>query len=370
MEHKICVYAIAKNESKFVDRWYSSMREADYICVLDTGSTDDTYEKLVHLGVFIKKIDYDKDFRFDTARNESMKMIPDDADICICTDLDEVLSPGWADIVKKFWSGDVDKGNYKIVWNYNADGSEGVVYRQEKIHRRDKFVWKYPIHEVLVPVSSEPYKTIEIPIEVYHHADDNKSRSNYLPLLELCYKEYPDDPRSSHYLGREYMFYGQYEKAIDLLKQHVSMPNSTWDVERAASLRFIAKCYKMLGNIEKQTEYLLKAILEKPDIREPYYDLAVSYYEQKDYLKSALYFTEMLKIKDRFIGYISSPECWSSKPYDYLSMCYYYLEDYNKAILNVDIAISMCSDNRLKTNREIFAQKLKRKNKSSHTKYN
>lgn len=43
---KIYVYAISKNESKFVDRWVDSMSEADDIYVLDTGSTDDTVEKL------------------------------------------------------------------------------------------------------------------------------------------------------------------------------------------------------------------------------------------------------------------------------------------------------------------------------------
>ena len=39
---KICVYAIAKNEAKFAARWAASMREADEIYVLDTGSEDDT----------------------------------------------------------------------------------------------------------------------------------------------------------------------------------------------------------------------------------------------------------------------------------------------------------------------------------------
>ena len=39
---KICVYAICKNESTFVDRWMDSMAEADGIYVLDTGSADDT----------------------------------------------------------------------------------------------------------------------------------------------------------------------------------------------------------------------------------------------------------------------------------------------------------------------------------------
>ena len=45
---KVAVYAISKNEEKFVKRWYESMKEADSIYVLDTGSTDNTV--LYHLG--------------------------------------------------------------------------------------------------------------------------------------------------------------------------------------------------------------------------------------------------------------------------------------------------------------------------------
>ena len=43
---KIYVYAICKNEEKFVDRWADSMSEADGIFVLDTGSEDKTVQKL------------------------------------------------------------------------------------------------------------------------------------------------------------------------------------------------------------------------------------------------------------------------------------------------------------------------------------
>ena len=45
-KYKVIVYAISKNEEKFVDRWIKSMSEADEIYVLDTGSTDKTVEKL------------------------------------------------------------------------------------------------------------------------------------------------------------------------------------------------------------------------------------------------------------------------------------------------------------------------------------
>ena len=59
---KICLYAIAKNEIKEVDAWYESMKEADEIIVLDTGSTDGTPERLRELGVTVYEKTYPKPF--------------------------------------------------------------------------------------------------------------------------------------------------------------------------------------------------------------------------------------------------------------------------------------------------------------------
>ena len=60
---RICVYAIAKNEEKFVERWMKSMSEADYICVLDTGSTDKTVEKLSDIRGDVKEIGWGSQIR-------------------------------------------------------------------------------------------------------------------------------------------------------------------------------------------------------------------------------------------------------------------------------------------------------------------
>ncbi len=359
---KICVYAIAKNESKFVERWFNSVKEADYVCVLDTGSTDNTFEKLKNLSIITKQKHYEQ-FRFDIARNDSMKLIPDDTEICVCIDLDEVFVPGWSKILKENWKPDTTQARYRYTWNFNLDGSEGVVFMSEKIHKNKLFKWIHPVHEVLSPIENFENNIVNIPnIQVNHLADHTKSRSSYLPLLELSVKEDPNNDRNVHYLGREYMFYGKYDQAITTLKRHLELPNSIWDLERSASLRYIANCYKHKNDIINQEKYLLLAILEASQIREPYFELGVFYFEQKDFLKSSVIFNEMLKITNRQLNYISSPVCWGSLPFDYLSLCYYELGDFKKAISFINIAIKFNpTDQRLKTNKEFFEKILKNK---------
>ena len=75
--NKVCVYAIAKDEEKNVEKWVKSMSPADHIIVLDTGSTDNTVELLSSLGVEVHQKIYDH-FRFDVARNDCLDLIPDE----------------------------------------------------------------------------------------------------------------------------------------------------------------------------------------------------------------------------------------------------------------------------------------------------
>ena len=91
--YKVCVYAICKNEEKFADRWMDSMGEADLVVVLDTGSEDGTAERLRARGAQVT-VEQILPWRFDAARNRSLELVPEDVDLCVCTDLDEVFRPG------------------------------------------------------------------------------------------------------------------------------------------------------------------------------------------------------------------------------------------------------------------------------------
>ena len=231
---KIAVYAIAKNEEKFVKRWYESMKEADSIYVLDTGSDDNTVSLLQELGVNVvtKKI---IPWRFDVARNESLKLVPDDFDICVCTDLDEVFTKGWRNKLEEIWSDKTNRLRYNYNWSFDDYGRPDVNFYIEKIHNRHNYKWTHPVHEVLEYIgdNKEIVGTTD-EFTLNHYPDSSKSRASYLPLLELSIKEDPYNDRNMHYLGREYMYYGRWNECIDTLIKHLQLKSSTWKDERAA----------------------------------------------------------------------------------------------------------------------------------------
>ena len=153
MSYKVCVYAICKNELKFVDKWLENMSEADYIVVLDTGSTDGTFERLQQDSrVTLVTQEEIKPWRFDVARNRSMELIPEDADILVCTDFDELFEPGWAQILKDNWDPtQYDRAHYLYIWGHNSQGEPQDTFVYDKVHTR-AYYWKFPVHEVLWPI--------------------------------------------------------------------------------------------------------------------------------------------------------------------------------------------------------------------------
>ena len=157
---KFCIYAICKNESKFIERWYNSIKDADYICILDTGSTDNTLELLEGLKqkhpdqiIYIQK--EIKPWRFYTARNESMKLIPADAEILVSADLDDVFLPSWKATIEKY----IKAGYNKIIGSYPYyDENNNITYNgmQDRICLNDgNSHWENGIHERLVTTNEK-----------------------------------------------------------------------------------------------------------------------------------------------------------------------------------------------------------------------
>jgi tetratricopeptide (TPR) repeat protein len=261
-KNKICVYAICKDEMKFIDRWIESMSEADYIVVMDTGSTDGTFEKL-QADPRITKVEQKiiNPWRFDVARNESMTLIPEDSVICVCTDPDEVFEPGWADVLRNNWNADVhQQAVYTYVWQHDSAGKPQRVLLYDKIHARTGWHWKFPVHECVLRDDEQPpeEKTIlnvlNENVILHHWQDLDKSRKGYFPLIKLRAQEHPEDILTQFHLVHEYFYNNEYQNCIDLSNQLLTEQRSL------LSTNYISSLYLFMGDAYCDQHLLDQAI--------------------------------------------------------------------------------------------------------------
>lgn len=371
--NKIAVYTICKNEEKFVNKWLDSMSEADYMVVLDTGSTDSTM-KLLEEGkkkypnlIYAQKVI--DPWRFDVARNANIDIIPKDANILFENDFDEWLAPGWSQPIRERWiEGVHERGEYMYAWSHLENGDPARVFRYNKLHTWN-WRWKAPVHEYLARIGVQgqgcaDYKEEEtiqfgFDILVHHYADSTKSRGSYLGLLELRCQENPEDEIAEVYLAHEYSYRGLYKKSIDLLDKLIHKAISYTDLDRANFYMFMGDDYLALGRCDKAVDCYMKAIALADYYRDPYIHLA-DWYQNNGYnLAAIVYVREALCRTRRLYTWLEGDTTWSYAPYDILARAYFYTEEYAKSAAAAMIALSKDPANkRLQANWEAIKLKL------------
>lgn len=340
---KIAVYTIALNEEQFVERWAESAKDADYLYILDTGSTDATVSKAKDLGVVVNVASI-KPWRFDDARNTSLSLLPDDVDICIALDMDEVLVPGWREELEKI-KPETTRPRYQYTWSWSEDGKPGLQYGGDKIHARHGYRWKHPVHEVITADRIEEVQEW-IGLEIHHYPDNTKSRGQYFPLLELSTKEDPLDDRNAFYLGREYFFYQRYAEASKELRRHLSLPKAVWAPERAASMRYLAK-----AEPENTREWLEKAIKESPGRREALVELSQYFYIRNDWQNCYWRALDAIAIVEKPLDYLCEEFAWGALPFDLAAISAWNLGFKEEAVRYGEKALELDPENqRLRDN--------------------
>lgn len=190
---------------------------------------------------------------------------------------------------------------------------------------------------------------------VEHRPDGRKSRRQYLPLLELAAREYPEDPRCAHYLGREYMYYGRWDEAIRELTRHLALPSAAWREERCASKRYLSRCCAGKDDGMEAMRWAMDAICEQPELRESWYEAQRAAYELRDWSGVRYYGEHAEAITKRSKVCINEEDAWGAGVHDLLSLAYWHLGRPDKALDSGIQALALDPENpRIKRNLEYY----------------
>ena len=319
---KIATYSIAKNEEKHIARWLEATKDSDYRIVLDTGSTDRTVALLRAASNVIVGETRVTPWRFDEARNQALALVPEDADICLILDMDELPEKYFYRKVREQWVPEATRGLIAI--------DTAFKWEVDRLHSRQGWVWKWPVHEAAVPIDGDmEYEFCHIKATIAHKPDLTKSRSLYLPLLEAAVIEMPEDIRMWTYLCREYYYESNWAKVLGCANKVLSLDDGL-DSELATVCRWAADAARSLG--EPTRHWFLKGINLCPDQGEPWLGLAADALRAGEYTLALNSAVECFE-KPRVIHYLHEPTAWMWKAYDVAAQAAFHLHLLDEALI-------------------------------------
>jgi tetratricopeptide (TPR) repeat protein len=273
---KVCVYGICLNEAAFVDRFMDSAAGADLVVIADTGSTDGAVARFRARGAQVHEIRITP-WRFDAARNAALDLVPDDVDVCVSLDLDQVLRGGWRAALERGWAAGSGSAIHPEVWGRTPSGEPRSILTR-RVHARHGWRWILPAHEYLEPVGTPGPDVVIADLVIEQFQDEAKAR-DYLPLLELAVAERPLDPFAMHNLGRELLNRERLAEAETALRRYLEMAGPDRGPERNMSIRMLADAIAKQGRVAEALPLWRRAADDAPALRGAQVDLAWALYQ-------------------------------------------------------------------------------------------
>ena len=258
---KLSVSMIVKNEEACLYKCLETVKTADEIVVIDTGSVDNTiniakeYTDKVYSGEAYKWID-----DFSHSRNQSLNLCTGDWVLII--DADEVLEEdGINKIREAIENTDKDCLYFKTI----GDGSIATHNSIRCFKRKPEIFWKGAIHNYLNITDGE-YTDIKL---TYSYSNAHKTDPDRaLRILSKVVKENKDCKREKFYLAREYYYRQDWKLAIYYYDYYLE--TAVWAPEMADAWVMKAYCYSNLGNTDKAKDCCLQAIKINADFKEAF----------------------------------------------------------------------------------------------------
>lgn len=268
MKDRVSAVLITRNETDTIARCIESLGGLDQVVVHDTGSSDDTCDIARKLGADVSTTQLEP-FHFAQARNQAIAKAKNNWILSI--DADEILKEGSLGAIRS----SVGRGRASaFVLTYldqDPDRRTSMPGKKIRLFRRDKWGWKFRVHEMLVPTAHmEGANWLrDCTIEHFPQKDRKARRVQNLELLKLCVEESPDHVYAVRQLGFELNLAERWEESVPYLLQYIKTPMKDLLYDRCAALMTLGQSQARLGDREVACTSFWEAHQDAPDRREP-----------------------------------------------------------------------------------------------------
>jgi glycosyltransferase involved in cell wall biosynthesis len=302
---KLSVSMIVKNEESCLEKCLESIKGADEIVIVDTGSTDSTIEIAKR---YTNKVYSGEEYlwrdNFAFSRNQSLDKCTGDWILII--DADEVLEEGG---ILKLRQAIEKTDKSALIFNVvskNGNSSHNFIRAFKK---SSDVYWKGKIHNYLNVTSGE-----RVNISVYYGYSEahKKDPDRALRILTKVVQEEPQSVREKFYLAREYFYKKDWVTALYWYDEYLRV--SKWMPERAEGYLMASRCAWYLKQGDRARQYCLNAINNNANFKEALLFMAEISWEHN--AKRWREFAELATNEN--VLFVRTPEEKNNKYYDEL----------------------------------------------------
>lgn len=253
---KISAVLIVKNEEVMLGNCLESIKDVDEIVILDTGSTDKTRDVALKYTDKFFENEYAWNDNFAEARNFVNTKAT--GDWLLTIDADELLEPGGVTKIRER----LEETPCEAIC-LRVVGANTSFYSPRVYLNKPEIKWQGAIHNYLEGISKQ--ERLDVKINFYKSPSHNDDPNRSLRILTKEVKNNPNLVREVYYLGREYTYKLEWEKAVYWLE--VYLQKKSWAGERADAYYLLATSYWQLQQGEKARDACLQAIKINADFR-------------------------------------------------------------------------------------------------------
>jgi len=310
MDIKFSICLVVKNEEKTLPHLLDSLKEfqdnGGEVCILDTGSTDNTVYIARNYGCVVQEVGSayvktltpkqaqevnrkfvvddeepilkggDKFFCFNRPRNHVAKMAKNnmilslDADETVVMDLEKVSAA--LEVLPILKEVPITRFEHMQVFVHDAEGNSDIEFLQCKFYDRRYVHWENNVHEMLVG-QGQRLRLDRDALTVHHWQNPESDRGGYMKGLAVdCFLS-PSKDRQCQYFARELFYSGRGKSAEKEFLRHLYMklppqeyPTTPTHLD---SLLFLGNIYGLDGKLDLELDCYRKAQELDPTNRRP-----------------------------------------------------------------------------------------------------